>query len=381
MKAKVCDPETLQALKPSDLIAYLRTQGWEQESSRGDKAAIWVYSRNNKEEADILLPLRQDFDDYAIRMSEVLTILEKVEQRSQLDILNDLLISSADLIRVRSFMDRASDGTIALEDGVTFIQRTRDMLLSAACAAVNKKLYYATRKPQQVIDYMNQVRMGQTERGSYVVTVLSPVSPELKAEEAEHLFTISDPFEREVTKTLAAALNAAKEASNESLLTRNMKPFQEAVHKGVSVNLCEALSGLAQISPHRELEVSISWSRNREREKLPSKISFTENSISLIREYGRISREAAPNEGCELQGVVINLHSENVEEGGDATIFGLIDGNPRKAVVKLNGKDYTKAIQAHKKGMQVTCIGDLVKEGRSYSLVNLKQFTLEEEFE
>ena len=31
------------------------------------------------------------------------------------------------------------------------------------------------------MDYLRQVRMGQTEQGSYVLTILSPVAPELKA--------------------------------------------------------------------------------------------------------------------------------------------------------------------------------------------------------
>ena len=57
------------------------------------------------------------------------------------------------------------------------MERARDLVLAAACAAITKRAYFATRKPTKATDYLSRVRMGQTERGSYVLTIRSDGMP------------------------------------------------------------------------------------------------------------------------------------------------------------------------------------------------------------
>ena len=94
--------------------------------------------------------------------------------------LRDIQTTASDLIRVRAPSREAEDGTLPFEQAVTFVERSRDMLLAAACAAIDKRAFFAKRKPQQAIEYLGHVRMGQTEQGSFVLTILSAVSPELR---------------------------------------------------------------------------------------------------------------------------------------------------------------------------------------------------------
>jgi hypothetical protein len=101
-----------------------------------------------------------------------------------------------------------------LEQAVAFVERSRDMVLAAACAAITKRPYFATRKPTRATEYLSRVRMGQTERGSYVLTILSPVAPELVAECQLPLdLEMPEPYERQVTRTLAEALAAMAQAA------------------------------------------------------------------------------------------------------------------------------------------------------------------------
>jgi hypothetical protein len=179
MKAVVSDLDTLRSLKPLELAQYLRSKGWRQDGDLGVKATLWVRANETDE---IILPKRNDFADFDLRIAEVLKILEKTEARSQLDILRDVQTTSADLLRLRSSSRDATDGSLAIDDAVSLVESSRDLMMAAACAAIDRRPYYATRKAQQVTEYLEKVRIGQTERGSFVLTILSPVPPSLKSE-------------------------------------------------------------------------------------------------------------------------------------------------------------------------------------------------------
>ena len=80
--------ETLKSIQPNQVIAYLKQNGWQKESCIQDKAEIWIFKHkgSDKECADILLPLNISFQDYPIRMSEILATLETVAGRSKKEI-------------------------------------------------------------------------------------------------------------------------------------------------------------------------------------------------------------------------------------------------------------------------------------------------------
>ena len=98
--------------------------------------------------------------------SEVLRTLEHVEQRSQLEILRDLRTSSSDLIRIRASASQTTTGSIPLDLGVRFVEEAREMMLAAACSAIEPRPYYATRKPVQANEYLSRVRMDKPSVGA-----------------------------------------------------------------------------------------------------------------------------------------------------------------------------------------------------------------------
>src|SRR5690242_11358228 len=101
MKVTIRDPIVLHAVSPLDLAGYLLSTGWREGQRIGDKGAAWVCSPRSGKEYEILVPLRTDLADYTYRIADALHTLAAVEQRSQLEILADLNVASADVIRVR----------------------------------------------------------------------------------------------------------------------------------------------------------------------------------------------------------------------------------------------------------------------------------------
>lgn len=381
MRAAVQDKETLSTLKPIEMMAYLRANGWQQAADRAGKGSLWVLQGRSGTEFDVSLPARRELGDYTLRMAEVLETLADAEQRSQLDVLRDVQTTTADLIRVRAPSGNAENGTLPFNEAVTFVERSRDMMLAAACAAISKRPVYAKRKAQQAMDYLHQIRMGQTERGSFVLTILSPVTPELRPAQ-DTLLPIEPelPFERQVTRTLIGSLAALDEAAREAAVQGDMTPFQRAVERGVSANLCDAVVGLAGISPSDGLDIQISWSRTRPIDtQTVGRVLLTSDTMPLIEEAARRFRETAPSDDAEIVGNVTALARDEKATDGDVTIRGIVEGEIRSVKVTLGEDDYRQAVQGHRDRQVVTCIGDLAKEGRGYRLRNPRNFTIDRE--
>src|SRR5438445_10304022 len=144
-------------------------------------------------------------------------------------------------------------------------QHMRDLMLAAACAAVAPKQVFAKRKPDQAMKYLREARIGQTQRGSYVITVLSPVPPVLLAgNQAVLLPEVEDePFSRKTVRTLADAWAATTEGVQSAASSGKLDLLTKGVARGVSANLCEAILGLHEGSGARGVEFSFSWAPSR----------------------------------------------------------------------------------------------------------------------
>ena len=116
MKATIRDAATLSALKPLEIVAYLRSSGWTKTQEKSGQWSAWVRRDEADEEYEVSIPLVPTFRDFALRMGDALRVLEVVERRSQLEILRDLFITSADVIRVRLTDHELADGTVPIED-------------------------------------------------------------------------------------------------------------------------------------------------------------------------------------------------------------------------------------------------------------------------
>ena len=371
MKVTIRDQSVLNSLRPVDLIAYLRASGWSRETEIEQKASIWL-KLDMLGQPDVVVPLRRDAADFALRISEVLGTLESVEQRSQEDIFKDLLTASSDLVRIRSITGETADGTIALDVGVSFVEHAREMIMAAACATVVPRPYWARRKPPKATEFMQTVRMGQTERGSYVLTLHSPVPPTLRTDAPAEA-----PFERQVTEMLMRSLAAIRESAQQAVDTGDLQPFRTAVHSGVSANLCDALVGLGRISPNNSIEVSVSWSRSRPIHGLNrSTATIPSDFIPVIQEASRLFKEAMPQDDFEILGFVEKLERVVGAGSGQASVNTLIDEQPRKVSLELGDPDYQVAVQAHRDSRPIYCIGELAREGRSFRLRNPRQFRL-----
>jgi hypothetical protein len=91
MKVSIKDSKTLETIDINQLKNYLQTHGWHEDQPFLENATLWHKATAEGEEFEILLPNRQNLGDYAARIREAIQILENTENRSQIEILIELL--------------------------------------------------------------------------------------------------------------------------------------------------------------------------------------------------------------------------------------------------------------------------------------------------
>lgn len=276
-------PEMLDRVCPWEIAAYLRAQGWKEVRRVADKGSVWILTDQNHG-PEILLPLQRSLRDYLNRVGDLLKTLEQVEGRSCMDILRDWEHVSSDVVRV-SVQKEGYDHTVPIDEGIKLVQGARNMVEAAACSTTSPCAYHRYI-PRVANEYMQNVCLGQTERG-YTITLVSRVAPMLsqKSEWAE------EPFGRRVLVTLIEGLHALQ-FHIETATTRGLALGLEHDRKAaaVSANLCQALLTIGSIKA-KTVEVRVTWAATRPLERdTPWSVSFSSDAFPVIEEIGRMLR-------------------------------------------------------------------------------------------
>jgi len=336
-----------------------------------------VYAAEGRPE--IVIPRSSQVGDYASVVSRLLSTFADVFATDELGVYRDLAIADHDVIRVRA-VGGAEDGSVPIEDGVVLVGQAREMLLAAACATRIPQPLYRAGANREAAEYMRRVRLGQTEHGSFVVTLLSPVSPALQPPLDPAWVALEDePIERQVTRRLVGALEASRAAAERVVSGDAVEAFEAAVAEGVSANLCEAMADM--IERAELIEVSVTWAKTRPTPEVRHRVTFSRPDADVLREVGRVFRERQPRPDVTLFGSVVRLRREDAEVDGQVTFKALIDDREQSVVAILDQSNYGVAVRAHGERNPVVLRGDLARVGQRWRLENasIRELSSEED--
>lgn len=176
MNVAIRDVEAIRAIRPVDAALYLRAHGWAQQGEAAENASTWGLKRG-RDRFEALLPMDSELRDYSLRMGDLLAVLAAVEGRSQLQVYSDPLTVTADVLHIRVVDPDLADGSMPIEQHAQMAQKARDLVLAAACATTERRPVWHKRKPMQAMDFVRRVRVGQSSRGSYIMNIISRVTP------------------------------------------------------------------------------------------------------------------------------------------------------------------------------------------------------------
>lgn len=363
MKANIRDREALLAVSPSALSAYARAAGWTRGEPYGDRSD--VYAAEGLPE--VILPRTQRLGDYAVVVSRLIEIFAKAADTDELSLYRDLVTADRDVIRVR-VAPGGDDGSMTVNNGVNLVGGAHALLLAAACSLREPRPIYRAGANREANNYVNQVRLGQTEQGSYVVTLLTPVVPLPMQQVLDpNWASDDDPIERRMTWRLNQALTATHEAT-ERTIGGESNAFFKAVKQGTSANLCEALVTL--IEPFPMLDISLTWARTRPMNAARSVVRFANADAPILREAARSFRDREPQPDVCLVGLVQRLKRDEWETDGAITLRAYVDGQIQSVTTVLKQSDYEQVIHAHKTKVPVVLKGELERFGQRWRLLN-----------
>ena len=251
--------DRVAALRPEDVQQYLRSRGWLLDSSgTSDKAVVYHYP--GQADAEVLVPRQRELTDYAARLGDVVQVLSALEERTVWEVINDVSGPPADILRLTVSTANAALGSLPLNEGIKLIEGGRSLLLAAACSVHSPQPFYPRQAFREAVEFLDTCRLGQTERGSFVATIVTPVPPAVEQPAClpgmEGRLEAAEPFPRRVTMRLMQGLGHISQSLDTEIPERTLA----GVPYGVSANMCEALASMKPIGEQSQLRIRMSWS-------------------------------------------------------------------------------------------------------------------------
>ena len=276
MRVRITDSAALRKISPSQIMAYLCAKGAKQVGKFSDSAAIWALGKE-----EFLVPVAAEFADYAYRVADILAALERVEARSQLEIMDDLHEVGFDVVGIGRFPKDETSEALGIMRAVDFLAHARDLLMAAACAAATRMACSPAKRSQDAERFMQSVRLAKMEGYGFAVRLLAPVTPVRKSTDST-----AEPYalyERSVVPILQESL--------ETLCLAAQKAIDgDAGHLGSLLpcgasQICDALMGLHKALDSQWLEIEISYSANRKEPRSCARIRVEDYIPRALKTY------------------------------------------------------------------------------------------------
>jgi hypothetical protein len=377
MATPLNDLATIAALSPNHIGAYLGARGWSDGGAFGAHGRLYTRALGD-EKQELVLPTRSSVTDFTKRMAELVEDLACAENRPVGTVLFDLTLTAFDVIRIRS-RDADDYGSVRFAEGIQLCEEARNLLVASARAASadRPRKAWKGRRPESINEYLQRVRLGQTEKNSFSLTVLSPYAFEVASQLRPLPLFAEDAFGRRVTRTLASALLGIEHALAEAI-PKPIPAFEHAVEAGVSADLCQALGNLADND--LGVEVSLSWSPAKPvlESRSPSGVhlSLTPRDAAVLKEVARVfaTEEAEPD--THIEGIITQISEGPQTFGGSTTIEAAVEGRLRRVSVQFNPADRNLLIDAFQRRTPIRMEGELVSEGNRLKLNNPRALTM-----
>jgi len=370
--------DAIPAIKYTELQAYLRNTGWQRRETARSDIGVFL-KRTERDTHEVLLPLNRDFADYRARVVDALEQIALVENREVDQVLTDLTIDPADVVRFRVISSDTVGGTISFIEGFNLLDSAKKALFTTACDLIKPEKYHRRLGLKGAQQFISKCRLGQTEKGSFVASVICPFLNQSEEEEAQRLTIfnssadLSTSFTRQVTRRMMWALAEVKKAIDRAEENSIIDLQGENM---ISANFLESIIELNSIKDSQEIEIRTTWSVLAYGDEMPANIIRLSNDYLPVLET-IVSKMRPAEEGIEnlFVGKISLTKADpdpNTRSDGEIILNYVLGDEEKvsKARVTLNADDYKKACEAHLRGQTVKIKGRLVTSGRSKVIQN-----------
>jgi hypothetical protein len=349
-----------------DIVKYLRDLGWTEVESKRPYVKVFQFRESGRLfQADI--PTSRDLSDYNSAMYKAVEQIGMSSDKSTEHVLLELLNPLSDIIRFQVKEAAEDSGTIKVEDAINLFENAKKIVSTASMDYLNPTQYHIGRPDSTSKELVDNCRFGQTEIGSYIVSLVLPftkleegklIQMNLFGEEADK----SISHTRNVTKKIITSIQLVRDAIENGILKEMMCPPNDEIPPPVSANFLEALSSIGIYKEETQVTISVKWAPTvKENRAKVDTVSLNSDYYKPIQAIVQAIKDKRADEKV-FDGAVSKLKAApNAEKRteGVATIVYL-DKQTEKAYtakVLLKKEDYLEAVEAHKKGSTVRVTG------------------------
>lgn len=344
---------------PQEIIDYLLKKSWKKVDNK--RSDIYIYQNTEDNNFyQVKLTTDKTYSDYYIAIYKTIKTIAQKENKTTQEIIENIINNNKKILKIRIKNNKITNGSIPLNYAVNLYTNIKKMLTATIIDMDTPKIYHSGRINENVTQYLQNCRFGQTEVGSYVVTLVCPDSRFAQ----QSMFDCEQNFGEKVIIKILNDVSYIKSYIDEKKNEENF--FDErSDEKAISVNFLEALKALNLEQNNTELELFANLTNKKEyRVKITNK--YYNNISKMIKSFHK-----ELDAKITLVGKIVQLDAEGALEernGGKIKLLYFAENNKAKKIdIRLRKNEYDLAIVAHQKGNNVRIIGERDKEhGNSF---------------
>ncbi len=341
------------------LTSYLLRNNWIQSFPGASSFSIWNHDRFP--DLEITLPIASQHKRTKYLVSDALEQLSSIGDESIEQIYKKITVKDHDQVSLRAIASDVSEGSINFEDGLNLYTSTQNIFKD-----ICKSLPKFEEKSKHIAAFFNNFNMGQTQIGSFVINLNSPLYNANEKESMSGLESDSS-LGRKINTQLFRKLESISNILNEN--STESKYTAELLTLGISKNTSESIIKLFGNKSHRDIDFSVNWS---EKEDIPAtfnkKIVLHSSNAEKLRKYNSALEHKKNDKSVALTGQIESLSREYKNDIGKAKLRTKFKNKDVSISFSIADELYTKVANAHAKKYPVTVNGEVTSISKSKRL-------------
>ena len=344
--------QNIQYITPQALKNYLENKGWIRDHVLKNGLGVQYLSPDQR--IGTIIPTDNTISDYYESVLNLIDTLATYYNCSNSSLIIKLSSPLSDILKWRVNNIHTRQGTIPLEQATDLIDAIKSMISASICDIKNPVKRHKRISSNTIEDYY----LGQSERGSYIINVMCPLSN-------MDLELFNEPIARRSNEHI---LKNIFDIQND-LSHNNNGRSEENIYSGIySSNFIDAIADISE-AVKSNIELSIDWCQELPINDLqiPDLITIESQYTDAIR---TIASKFAKEEVEEQQyvGKICELKAHpdiGARESGLVKILTLDENeNKCKINIKLDKEKFQQATAAFEQGQNIVATGKLIQGGR-----------------
>lgn len=205
-----------EKISPLAFAKYLKDMGWELFQNRKKYIKIFQYEKND-DFFQVIIPMEKRLNDYKEAMYRAVVTVAEAENKPVEQVMLCLLNPNADILKISLEKRDMEAENIFFDDAIQIYESTKRLLAATALDILHPRRYHQGKMDDRVLKFLSSCRLGQTEIGSCVVSVVCPFAELDENEGYRQLSIFSDEEQcansltRQVTRRLMENISFIKD--------------------------------------------------------------------------------------------------------------------------------------------------------------------------